>query len=227
MLAAVELLANAKPSKRADPKSSLYLMPERYYAEMENWAEIVRLTRGILATHGHMWHLKSARGLHRAFTIAEAAQSVVTVPKYSWLEAETLLGLSANETDFRPWLRCEDGRSNPRGWDCGLSQVRVVVFFRSRRKANRLCKKILNNPELSLRWTARELTGYRHRYCRKHPVGSWRLKRCVLQKYNNRQRYWLRVLCYARGIELMRRLRNCRHAKSLKWIERAYARGGL
>jgi hypothetical protein len=213
-----KLQVRAKVTKR---RSGIIL--EHYQASMQNWAEVVRLTRGILAIQGHLRHLRSPSGLHRAFTIAEAAQSIVTLPEYSWLKPETLLGLSVNETNLRPWLRCERGKSDPKGWDCGLSQVRVTVFFRNRRKANKLCKRLLKSPRLSLWWTAKELTGYKNRYCRKHPVGSWRLRRCVLQRYNNRNRYWLRVLCFAKGIELMRRPRwNCRKARSLRWIEKAY-----
>jgi hypothetical protein len=107
---------------------------------------------------------------------------------------------------------------------------------------NQLCGRICKDPALSFRLAAKELTNYKDKYCHRHTKGGWKWWRCILQIYNQgprytkiercngrgwrcrvRARYWLRVLCFARGIKLMRRPRwNCRKAVSLRWIEKAY-----
>lgn len=161
---------------------------------------------------------------------------------YQWIEPVDLLGLAGAESDFRPWLVAENGKPDPNGWDCGITQARVTIFAGGRtRKARKLCNRITKSARTGFEYAARELTNYRNRrgYCKKH-IGKgtpWKLKRCILNSHKSGPRYcrtgrcgryWLRVHCFRMGVRLQSRPRmrgarvSCRNAQSLKWIWRAY-----
>lgn len=184
--------------------------------------------------------------------LAAEAMDVTQDPRYQWLEPVDLLALAAAESDFRPWRVTEGGKVDKNGWDCGLTGVRTPVFTGGKnRRGRKLCRDVVASTYLAMRYSARELTGYRRR-CLKKRLGPWELRRCIWNSYNQGPkyvriercgkskrcrhvaRYWLRVHCYRMGILLARlpRLRrrgwkrrfrvSCRDAKSLRWIWRAY-----
>lgn len=161
---------------------------------------------------------------------------VTSIPKYSWLTPVDLLALAANETDFRAHLIAEHGCYDARGWDCGITQNRASVFLGKTRKGRELCTALSKSSRLSFNYAARELTGYRNRYCKrllkKYGDRHWRFRRCVYNIYNQGpryfrrgwlSRYYLRVKCYKTGILLGRRPRwSCRKARGESWIKRNY-----
>jgi hypothetical protein len=192
-----------------------------------------RLTAGVLAIKGSRPHLRSILGRLVARRIVEDALAATRLPKYAWLPTRTLLAIGANESDLIPWCRGGPGR-----YDCGIAQNRATVFRKSRKDRETFCQAVRANPALSFRYAALELTRYKDRYCRYKK--GWRKWRCILNTYNQgpnyvteetcttgrckvKSRYYLRVLCYERGIKLGRAPRwNCRKAQSKRWIDRAY-----
>lgn len=188
------------------------------------------LATGILMVRGHMHWFKNGMGGHRALAYSKSALSALADRRHKWLDPALLLGVAAVESDFRHWRRANRV-------DCGICQTRVTVFYRGR-AAERFCQRLLKSPALSFQYAARELTHYRRTYCRKET--GWRQTRCVLNTYNQgikylktercrsarckkQARYWIRVLCFARGIEERRRpKRDCRKARSRQWIDKVY-----
>jgi len=167
-------------------------------------------------------------GLGRYRALAYSSAAIQAAGKL--VDPIMLLAIAAVESDFRHWRRANKV-------DCGICQTRVTVFYRGR-AAERFCQRLLKSPVLSFQYATRELTHYRRTYCRKET--GWRQTRCVLNTYNQgikylkiercrserckkQARYWIRVLCFARGIEERRRpKRDCRKAKSRQWIEKTY-----
>jgi len=112
---------------------------------------------------------------------------------------------------------------------------------------------------LATHYAAKEMTGYKNRYCRRlspRAVKLWNRKRkryvrtsafwrCILNAFNQgpkyfreescgsakcllHSRYWIRVKCWAKGIETGRRIKwryKCRKAQGLRWIKKAYNGG--
>lgn len=136
-----------------------------------------------------------------ALVYAHQAMSVATF--YPWLKPEDLLALAALETDFRPYLICEGGRQDRKGWDCGMTQVRASVFKGRGKKGRTLCNDLANSSFLAFWYAARELNHYRSTYCK--TLKGWRKTRCVWNMYNQgpryyrsgwHGRYYLRHRCY-------------------------------
>jgi len=170
----------------------------------------------------------------RGVELVSAARTVATASGVAWATPELLLGLSINESDLRWWLRI--------GLDCGIAQNRVNLWCRSARCRKRLCRALSKSARKSMEYAVDELKGKARRWCngrdaygQRFKRGSPRWWRCLLNTYNQgpwyyrrgvKARYWLRVKCFQRGLELGRKARwNCRRARSLKWIERAYKNG--
>lgn len=218
--------------------------------EEERESRINALVDGMMSTHPRMLTKERAR----RFAIHVLATT--SIPKYSWIPPETLLGIAAQESDFRPWLVCEGGRQDPKGWDCGPFQTRVTIFHGKTKRARKLCTALTKDIGLAARYASREITHYKGKYCRgfkpdvvklwntyrKKVVHTSKLWRCLLNAYNQgpryfreescgsarcflHSRYWVRVLCWAKGIETKRKIKwrhNCRRALGLKWIKKAY-----
>ncbi len=171
-----------------------------------------------------------------ALKYAREAIQVTSREKYKWLTPADLLGLAANETDFREHLIAENGRPSAWGWDCGITQNRASVFLGKTTRGRKLCQALSQSSLLSFQYAARELTGYKNRYCkklhRKHGLHHWKFRRCVFNIYNQGpryfrlgwlSRYYLRVKCYKTGILLNKRpWRSCRKVRSERWIKRVY-----
>lgn len=215
-------------------------------------SRVQALAKGIMSTHGRMRHMTTEKALN----IARHAVATVAMPQHRWLPVEVLLGVAANESDYRPWLICEGGKKTPKGWDCGMLQTRVTIFHGRTRKSRRLCKRLTQDLGLAMRYSARELTHYKRTYCKRFRPGiskmwSTNMKRviriskfwrCILNAYNQgpryfreelcgsdkckrHARYWIRVLCFAKGVETAKKIRwryKCRKALSLRWIKKAY-----
>ena len=194
------------------------------------------LARGVMATHGqHRWVTWA-----RAERWAAEAIEITQLPQHSWMQPVDLLAVAAHESDFRTYRIAEGGKSDPLGWDCGITQVRTTVFEGGKtRRARKLCTRLARSSFLGFKYAARELSGYRQRYCKKwlHKGKPWKLKRCTLNVYNQGPRYcraghcgryWLRVHCFRLGILLARKPRlrgkrvSCRRAQSLRWIWKVY-----
>lgn len=194
------------------------------------------LADGIMVSHGRHWWVD----LETAARLAEEAVRVTELPEYEWLDPVDLLAVAAAESDFRTWRRCENGKSDPKGYDCGITQVRATIWRGGRTRAARaLCDDLVKSSRLAFEYAARELTSYRGRYCKKH-VGKgtpWRLRRCLFNAYKSGPRYcrtghcgryWIRVHCFRMGIRLKRRPRrgkfvvSCRTAMDLRWIWKVY-----
>jgi hypothetical protein len=171
-----------------------------------------------------------------ALRYAREATQVTSEERYKWLTPVDLLGLAANETDYRAHLVAEHGRYDARGWDCGITQNRASVFLGRTRKGRQLCNRLTKSSLLSFQYAARELTGYKNRYCarirKRWGLKHWRFRKCVFNIYNQGpryfrmgwlSRYYLRVKCYSTGILLQRRPRwSCRKVRDERWIRRAY-----
>lgn len=232
-LIAVEALARAKESAQS-PAVKPTSKPRLAIAEKPD-----RLLRGVMAMRGHMRHVK-----RKGVELVATARSVAAAADVQWITPEFLLGLSTNESDLRWWLKI--------GLDCGIAQNRVNGWCRSGKCMKRLCKAVTKSARLSLEYAVDEMKKKAMRWCAGRDVygqrfkhGSPRWWRCLLNTYNqgtwyykrgHHARYWLRVKCFQRGYELGRaptrktrrgkqRVINCRRAKSLKWIERAYENG--
>jgi hypothetical protein len=173
---------------------------------------------------------------HVARRLATEVIEVTRDPRYRWLEPVDLLALAAVESDFREHLVAENGKPDPKGWDCGISGVRTPIYFNGRRgrKARRLCNQVAENTALSFEYSARELTNYRNRYCKQwlEPGTPLSLKKCIYNsykggpRYSRTSRYWVRHHCYRMGIRLGRRPRrwgwSCRRAESLRWVWKVF-----
>lgn len=172
--------------------------------------------------------------LHTAHRLASEAIEVTQDERYRWLRPVDLLALAAVESDFRVSLVAENGKPDPKGWDCGISGVRVTIYHGRSRRARRLCRRIAESTALSFEYSARELTNNRQRYCKKwRGIGKpWMLKRCIYNvykagpRYSKASKYWIRHHCYRMGILLGRRPRrwrdSCRRAQSLHWIWKVF-----
>lgn len=195
--------------------------------------KIENLANGVLAIRGHMKHVTSKL----AKSLAKSALEVSQEPAYMWLTPEEILALAANESDFRPWIRCGRGCK----LDCGITQVRLNLWRRNRKSCKRLCDRLVKSPKLSFIYSARELTGYKNRYCKRYRQGTWRFRRCIYNIYNQgpfyarrekcrggwkciwRSRYYIRHKCFEIGIRKKRRAKwSCRKARSEGWIGKAY-----
>ena len=86
-------------------------------SEKKSLTRAQELANGILAIRGKMRHVtpKFAKSL------AKSALAITAKERYWWLTPEELLGLAANESDFRPWIRLGKGCK----LDCGITQVRL------------------------------------------------------------------------------------------------------
>lgn len=199
-------------------------------------SKFLRLVAGIKVTSPRTVSDSAARRM------ASEVMEITNYPRYRWLAPVDLLGLAAAESDLRVGLVAEDGKRDPEGWDCGLTQVRVTTYYGKTRKARKLCDRLRKSSLLAFQWAAKELTHYRERYCRKWiGVGKpFKAERCIYNTYNQGpkylreescgsarcwrvSRYWLRVRCFRTGIELGRRPRkSCRRTVSLRWIHKVY-----
>jgi len=172
---------------------------------------------------------------HTAHRLASEAVDVTEEPEYRWLAPVDLLALAAVESDFREHLIAENGKPTKRGWDCGISGVRVTIYHGRTRRARELCNRLAASTYLSFRYSARELTNYRTGHPCKKFLGTgqpWKLKRCVFNsykagpRYSKASKYWVAHHCYRTGILLRRRPRkwrySCRRAKSLRWIKKVF-----
>lgn len=193
------------------------------------------LVGGILAVRGHMRHVDQPF----AERVVRSVRRVVSNPRYSWIAPELLIGLAVNESDLRAGLRV--------GYDCGITQVRVVGRARTPSGMKRLCASLSSSMDRAFEMAAETLTINRDRYCtywydkaRQDGRYRWKLARCVLNVYNQgpfylksekcgtsakckvRSRYWLRVLCFASAIKNGRSGRGCRRIWSLRQIRRRY-----
>jgi len=210
---------------------AVYSKPQKI--PKKNLTRIKNLANGIFAIRGHMKHLNRKY----AKSLAKISLDVTAKESYSWLTPEELLGLAANESDFRYWIKLGKGCRA----DCGITQVRLCLWRKSWKSCRKFCVRLSKDPALSFRFTAKELTRYKNRYCRRYKLGTWKFRRCIYNIYNQGpfyarkekckgswkclwlSRYYLRHECFTTGIRLQKRSRwSCRKAKSAKWIKRAY-----
>lgn len=205
--------------------------------------------RGVLALRGNMQHLNKDVVIR---LVGEAREVVKDDP---WMPVQVLLGQAINETDLRWWLRrgydCgisqnrvtifKGGEQSRKDLCMKLSKSSKKSFEYAmkefRRYRGRYCKHndksmdqlrcLLNIYYQGPKWLWKE-----RKTC-ELPRPEWftdaqynkRVRRCRF-----RNRYWLRVLCFARGIELGRpplskggKIISCRRAMSLNWIESVYS----
>lgn len=206
---------------------------------------------GIMALRGHMKHVDE----DFAKRLVNEAKEVVS-KNGSWMPVHVLIGQAINESDLRWWLM--------RGLDCGITQNRVNLFQKRRKKMKRLCKALSKSSKMSFRYAMKEHSRYRKRYCKKYKDGTLGQMKCLLNTYYQgpkwlryrrrtcklvkdewlsqkgyekkvrrcrvKNRYWLRVMCFATGVKLGRppisrrgNIMSCRRAKSIKWIRRVYS----
>lgn len=161
------------------------------------------LWQGVITQRGHMRHMSTTLA-KRLVTEAKKA-----APK--WLPPWLLLGLAANESDFRPWLK--------RGLDCGICQSRVNLWSKTKRGQKKLCHKLSTDTAMSFRYAVDELSRYKQRYCtRRFGVkNKYQFWRCLLQTYREgpfysrlrkcndkrcrvRSSYHLRVMCFGYAV---------------------------
>lgn len=195
---------------------------------------VQQLAKGIMATHGQHWWVTRAKAEQWAGEVVEVTQ----LKDHSWIQPVDLLAIAAGESDFRTWRRCEGGRSDPNGYDCGITQVRATIWNGGKTRAARaMCDDLVKSSQLGFLYAAKELTSYRKRYFKKLIGRWWSLRRALFNAYKsgpsfckmgNCGRYWLRVHCFRHGLRLARRPRlngkrvSCRQARSLKWIWKVY-----
>ena len=196
------------------------------------------LADGIMAVRGKLDHVTPEYSKE----LEQAVLGVVEKSRYSWISPALLLGIAADESDFRQNLR--------HGLDCGITQIRTTSHVRGWKAARKLCEDLRNDVGLAFEEAAKVLTSIRNDYCgywwKKMKVDKkkyeWRFRRCLLNVYNQgpyyyraekcqndthrcwvKARYWNRITCFAVGIQLGKTSRwSCRRSTSDRWIRRAY-----
>ena len=187
----------------------------------------------VFTLRGEMRHIT----MELVSRVESAARRVVAARRYRWLTPELLVGLAINESDLRPGLRA--------GFDCGITQIRVTVRYKNRRRARKYCQELVDDVYLAFRHTAEVLTVSRDKYCgywwrrwKKSPEDRHarrRFRRCVLNVYNQgpwyyrrekcgddrrcryKAGYWNRVSCFAAALKSGHRPRwRCRRVGSAR-----------
>lgn len=196
---------------------------------LANQSRDMDLTTGVLAVRGHMKHVTPP---YAEKVVAEAKRQA----RGRWFTPALLLGLAINESDLRQLKR---------GYDCGITQVRVTNHSRTRSGRKALCDKLVEDMTLAFRLAVEELEENKARYCRywwakaqKYRRYRWKFLRCVLNTYNQgpfyyreetchgsrrcviKSRYWLRVVCFATAVANGTKANRCRRAPSLRWIRK-------
>lgn len=191
---------------------------------------------GVLAFRSpHRPHLTPERA---SWLVAEARAALKDVPEAQFVPLHILLAIGLEETDLQ-WWRVRDGNQ------CGVAQFYVDGLHLSYVRRRALCRSMARSPKLSFTYALKELAHLRQRYCK---TGSGTaLWRCLLSVYNMgprwlrggmcltgtekvrrfceaRQRYWLRVACFATGLRLARKPRwSCRSAWTDRHVVRWYS----
>ena len=168
------------------------------------------------------WHSKVGR--KKAVEIVDAAKSAGAK---SGVSPVVLLGVAANESDFRWWLR--------RGLDCGLMQIRVAGW-KNREAA---CRRFMKSVSRAMDRAAKVFVGAQ-KHCQwadtktervicslvvynQGPKGSWRVRRCLRdhRKCGASTMYWARVACFSSYLaDKTPDRRECRRIRSGKRINR-------
>lgn len=218
------------------------------------------LARRIVTMHGHYSHVtpKLAR------KVSAAVVRVTSEPKYRWINPFLLAGLAISESDLRPWVAVgwdcgptqvrvdlvEKTHRARRELCWKLRRDMYVAFSHAARILTgiktkwcvswRLRRAGLPTTRIS---KLRCLYGVYNAgpiYLSKkwqtcaYKSAGWK-KLCRMKRH-----YWLRGLCFARGVQLGRRPwfsfwrkrrrvkyhPSCRRAYSLAWIQQAYAKTG-
>ncbi len=207
---------------------------------------------GVMSLRGHMKHVDE----DYAKRIVREARSVVA-KNGSWMPAHVLIGQAINESDLRWWLArgldCGITQNRVNLFKRKRRAMKMLCKKLSKsskmsfqyamkehsRYRKRYCKKykdgtlgqmkcLLNTYYQGPKWLR-----HRRRTCNL-VKDEWisskgyekKVRRCRVKN-----RYWLRVMCFATGVKLGRpplsrrgNIISCRRAKSMKWIKRVYSK---
>ncbi len=203
------------------------------------------LVKGLIAVRGHMRHVTPAI----AKRLVKEARMVTGRIGWSWIKPHELLGLAITESDLRlnlvsgldcgitqvrvdQWVRgrwrqkklCQKiARSTLLSMQYSMAELTKIrhrycwQWRRRGRKQFMRCVRVVYN--LGPSWRNRRRCRRGRTYAHHSAAGVEKAyRRCVV-----RLRYHLKVACFSRGILLGRKARrSCRHARSWRWIKRAY-----
>lgn len=206
--------------------------------------------KGIMAIRGHMKHVTSSV----AKRLVKEVDKIVSKEKNSWMKPHILLGQAINESDLRWWLMrgldcgITQNRVNLYTWNkkkqkklCkSLSDSSLKSFVYAMKEHNnyrkKYCKRYkdgtLDQLKCVLNTYYQGPSWLRRRNCklRRDPWMTDKRYRSRVKRCRIKNRYWLRVYCFAEGVRLGRpplsksgRILSCRRARSMKWIKKVYS----
>ena len=203
------------------------------------------LVKGLIAVRGHMRHVTPAI----AKRLVKEAREITSRIGWNWVKPHELLGLAITESDLRlnlvSGLDCGITQVRVNQWARGRWRQKKLCQKIARSTLMSMAYTMAELTKIKHRycwqWSRR---GRKHfmrcvfasynsgpsmrnvRRCRRGRTYAHHSKAGVEKAYRRcvvRWRYHLKVLCFAKGVKLGRRARrSCRHARSLRWIRKAY-----
>lgn len=173
-----------------------------------------RLVAGVTAIRDSGWKLSAKRTL-------KIAKAALFASKKTGVDPFLLVGLARMESDFRPLVLinadCQGKRPRFRGQycyaDCGITQhhVRGSWYY-----VHNECRRLRRDFKRSFLKSAKEIASHKV-WCKSHMRFDRRLRRCVLNRYNQGTFYKKVPLCTRRSRYPTAKARYSCRRKAIYW----------